>query len=57
MLESFLVDGRQHLVEESHLVYRQSITDPCLSWETTVPILRELAGTVRARRSVVFSCK
>lgn len=57
MLESFLVDGRQDLVEESHLVYGQSITDPCMGWETTVPILRELADAVRARRSAVFSRK
>jgi 3-deoxy-7-phosphoheptulonate synthase len=52
MLESFLVDGRQDVVEESHLVYGQSITDSCMGWGTTVPVLRELAGAVRARRSV-----
>ena len=50
MLESFLVDGRQDLKDRKHLVYGQSITDACLGWETTVPVLRELAAAVRARR-------
>jgi len=50
MLESFLVEGRQDLKDRRHLVYGQSITDACLSWETTVPVLRELCAAVRARR-------
>jgi 3-deoxy-7-phosphoheptulonate synthase len=50
MLESFLVEGRQDLKDRRHLVYGQSITDACLSWETTVPVLRELGAAVRARR-------
>jgi len=50
MLESFLVEGRQDLKDRRTLVYGQSITDACLSWETTVPVLRELAAAVRARR-------
>ncbi|PYM36474.1 MAG: 3-deoxy-7-phosphoheptulonate synthase [Candidatus Rokuibacteriota bacterium] len=50
MLESFLVEGRQDLKDRRNLVYGQSITDACLSWETTVPVLRELAAAVRARR-------
>jgi 3-deoxy-7-phosphoheptulonate synthase len=50
MLESFLVEGRQDLKDRRHLVYGQSITDACLSWETTVPVLRDLAAAVRARR-------
>jgi 3-deoxy-7-phosphoheptulonate synthase len=49
-MESFLVEGRQELVDRSHLVYGQSITDGCMSWETTVPVLRELAAAARARR-------
>lgn len=52
MLESFLVDGRQDLVDRSCLVYGQSITDACMGWEMTVPVLRELAEAVRARRAV-----
>jgi 3-deoxy-7-phosphoheptulonate synthase len=43
MMESFLVEGRQDLTDEYPLVYGQSITDACMDWETTVPVLRELA--------------
>ncbi len=52
LMESFLVEGRQDLTDPARLVYGQSITDACLSWEMTVPILHELAAAVRARRSV-----
>ncbi len=52
MLESFLVDGRQDLVDKADLVYGQSITDACMGWEMTAPVLRELAEAVRARRAV-----
>jgi 3-deoxy-7-phosphoheptulonate synthase len=51
MMESFLVEGRQDLTDGSRLVYGKSITDACMAWETTVPVLRELAEAVRARRS------
>jgi len=50
MLESFLVDGRQDLRPGRKLVYGQSITDACLGWESTAPVLRELADGVRRRR-------
>ena len=50
MMESFLVDGRQDLRDPARLVYGQSITDACMGWETTVPVLRELADAVRQRR-------
>jgi 3-deoxy-7-phosphoheptulonate synthase len=50
MMESFLVAGRQDLVDPARLTYGQSITDACMSWETTVPVLDELAAAVRARR-------
>ncbi len=50
MLESFLVEGRQELKDPAQLVYGQSVTDACLGWEATVPVLQELAATVRARR-------
>src|SRR5262249_38266545 len=39
MLESFLVEGRQELVDKRQLIYGQSITDSCISWETTVLVL------------------
>lgn len=51
LMESFLVDGRQDLVDSSRLVYGQSITDSCMGWEMTVPVLQELAEAVRARRA------
>jgi len=51
LMESFLVDGRQDLVDGAPLVFGQSVTDGCMGWETTVPTLRELAEEVRARRS------
>jgi 3-deoxy-7-phosphoheptulonate synthase len=50
LLESFLVDGRQDLVDRDRLVYGQSITDACMGWDMTVPVLRELAAAVRSRR-------
>ena len=51
MMESFLVDGRQDLRPGASLVYGCSITDACMSWEMTVPVLEELAEAVRARRT------
>ncbi len=50
MMESFLVDGRQDLGDPSRLVYGQSITDACMGWGTSVPVLQELAAAVRTRR-------
>ena len=50
MMESFLVDGRQELKNPAALRYGQSITDPCMGWEMTVPVLADLARAVRARR-------
>jgi 3-deoxy-7-phosphoheptulonate synthase len=51
MLESFLVDGRQDLTDKSALTYGQSITDACMGWEMTVPVLRDLASAVKRRRA------
>jgi 3-deoxy-7-phosphoheptulonate synthase len=50
MMESFLVDGRQNLTDRARLVYGQSITEACLGWDATVPVLHELAEGVRVRR-------
>ncbi len=50
MLESFIVGGRQDLDSERTPVYGQSITDACMSWETTVDALDILAAAVRERR-------
>lgn len=51
MIESHLVAGRQDLVEGQPLTYGQSITDGCVSWDESVPMLEALAAAVRARRS------
>jgi 3-deoxy-7-phosphoheptulonate synthase len=51
MMESFLVEGRQDLRDPARLTYGQSITDACMSWDTTASVLRELAAAVRARRA------
>jgi 3-deoxy-7-phosphoheptulonate synthase len=50
MLESFLVDGNQTHGAGRELVYGQSITDKCMSWERTEPLFAELAEAVRKRR-------
>jgi 3-deoxy-7-phosphoheptulonate synthase len=50
MIESNLKAGRQDLVQGKPLVYGQSITDACIGWEESVPLLEELAAAVRARR-------
>ena len=50
MIESHLVAGRQDLVAGQPLTYGQSITDGCISWEDSVPLLEVLATAVRQRR-------
>ena len=52
MIESNLVEGRQNIPSTgpSGLKYGQSVTDACISWETTVPVLDRLREGVRARR-------
>ena len=52
MVESHLKAGRQDLVPGKPLVYGQSITDACIGWEDSVPLLRNLADAVRQRRLV-----
>ncbi|TAL42869.1 MAG: 3-deoxy-7-phosphoheptulonate synthase [Methylovulum sp.] len=52
MIESNLKAGSQKIVPGQELVYGQSITDACLSWEDTVPLLKDLAEAVQKRRSV-----
>lgn len=51
MIESHLVEGRQDCADGQELVYGQSITDACISWEDTVPVLEKLAAAVRERRA------
>jgi 3-deoxy-7-phosphoheptulonate synthase len=52
MLESNLVAGRQSVSENQPLVYGQSITDACIGWDDTEPLLKELATAVRIRRTL-----
>jgi 3-deoxy-7-phosphoheptulonate synthase len=50
MIESNLVEGRQDVVAGKPLTYGQSITDACLSFAETRPVLEQLAKAVRERR-------
>jgi 3-deoxy-7-phosphoheptulonate synthase len=52
MIESHLKAGNQNVVEGQPLTYGQSITDACLSWEDTAPLLRNLAMAVQKRRQI-----
>jgi 3-deoxy-7-phosphoheptulonate synthase len=51
MIESHLCAGRQDVVPGHPLTYGQSITDACLAWEESVPLLRTLAQAARRRRA------
>ena len=53
MIESNLVEGRQdyRCEEKGSCVYGQSITDACISTETTTEIFEVLAEAVRSRRA------
>lgn len=54
MIESHLQPGRQDLApgqSKSALKHGVSITDACLGWSQTEPLLRELAAAVRNRRN------
>lgn len=52
MIESHLKAGRQDVIDGQPLTYGQSITDACLSWEDTLPLLENLATAVQKRRSL-----
>jgi len=52
MIESHLKSGNQNVVEGQELTYGQSITDACLSWDDTAPMLRNLALAVQKRRKI-----
>ena len=53
MIESNLVAGAQKLVPGQPLTYGQSITDACIDWSQTYPLLKELAAATRARREAM----
>ncbi len=50
MVESHLCEGRQDLLPGQPLRPGVSITDACLGWDDTAPLLRGLADAVRQRR-------
>ncbi len=50
MIESHLKEGRQDLKPNTPLEHGVSITDACLAWTQTEPVLNTLAAAVRARR-------
>ena len=49
MAESFIKEGTQKIVAGQQMVYGQSITDPCLSWEDSELLLEKLAAAVDTR--------
>lgn len=55
MIESNINEGKQGMPPQGEgkeaLKYGVSITDGCVSWETTVDMLEELAAAVRERRT------
>jgi 3-deoxy-7-phosphoheptulonate synthase len=54
MVESHLHAGAQKFSpgkdDPAKLAYGQSITDACIGWDDSLPVLEELAGAVAARR-------
>ncbi len=50
MIESHLQEGRQDITKEQDMLFGQSITDACINWESSIPLLHELAAAVRTRR-------
>lgn len=52
MIESHLRPGRQAASPGKPLEYGVSITDACLGFETTIPVLEKLAQAVSQRRKV-----
>lgn len=49
MLESHLFSGNQAHIKNKKLTYGTSITDACLSWDETKPLLELLATAVKKR--------
>ena len=50
MLESHLVEGNQSYKPDGSAIYGKSITDACMSWDQTLPVLETLATAVSKRR-------
>lgn len=56
MIESNLAEGRQDIPSsgKAMLKYGMSVTDACVSWEQTVPMLDRLREGVRGRRNAIW---
>lgn len=56
MVESNLLEGRQDIPPSgpAGLKYGQSVTDACLSWEMSVPLLDRLREGVQGRRKLII---
>jgi 3-deoxy-7-phosphoheptulonate synthase len=50
MVESFLVSGNQSVRPRAELTVGQSVTDACLGWDETLPVLEALARAAQHRR-------
>ena len=50
MIESNIVEGNQSIAKKEDLVYGQSVTDACLSWEDTKGCLESLSEAIIERR-------
>lgn len=55
MIESHLHEGSQAMGDSVNLEYGKSITDACISWDTTVTVLDKLAEAVRLRRKTLLA--
>ncbi|MBZ2279164.1 MAG: 3-deoxy-7-phosphoheptulonate synthase [Buchnera aphidicola] len=49
MIESFLEEGSQSVIDNQTLIYGKSITDACLNWQDSVLIINQLADAVDTR--------
>ena len=48
MIESNIVEGNQKIPENlSDLVYGQSVTDACISWEKTESLLKSMHNKIK----------
>ncbi|WP_293605565.1 3-deoxy-7-phosphoheptulonate synthase [Polaromonas sp. UBA4122] len=54
MIESHLNEGRQDIVPGHPLKHGVSVTDACISFEQTVPVLEQLAQAVKDRRNAGY---
>ncbi len=55
MIESNLLEGNQPMNDLDKLEYGKSVTDACVSWETTIEMLDNLAQAVRLRRKTMIA--